>query len=529
LKDKYAGSLDILLVGYEEWENLGLRSIAAFLAEHGVRVHVQPYDNISRADILDAVRRGQPRIVGFSLIFQRMLYDFTALIRFLRDNGITAHLTMGGHFPTVEPTATLEAIAGLDSVVRCEGEHTLLELFNYIDRPDSWAEIKGLAYRRNGEIELTPPRPLIHNLDELPFPLRSDQTITHRGLGICPILSSRGCHYDCSFCSIHQFYNQAPGPKRRTRSPGNVVQEIVQLFHERCVRIFIFDDDDFVMRSRQQRQWIGEFVAELRKSKLADQILWRISCRIDDLESESIKKMVDVGLASIYLGIESGNDQGLRTFNKHYSVADIYKALEVLYDLEMPFEFGFMILNPDSTFATVKDDIAFLKDIGATGRAVVHFTKTVPYAGTPMACRLHRQDRLKGTLAAPDYTYTDSRLSLLQSFFTEAFHYRNFDNNGLVERLRHAKFDAVVLRRFFSSQYDTESYTNVIADMIRQANAQCLEMMSLATSLMAQRSEKEILDNWSVLERLIQQEKAVESSITTSLDWLMRCYGYAPQ
>ncbi len=520
--------MDILLVGYEEWENLGLRSIAAFLAERGLRVRVQSCDNWSGAKVLDAVRRERPRIVGFSLIFQRMLYEFAALIGFLRTNGVTAHLTMGGHFPTMEPAATLEAIAGLDSVVRCEGEHTLFELFKCIDRSGSWPKIKGLAYRKNGEIELTPPRPLIRNLDGLPFPLRSDQTITHRGLGICPILSSRGCHYDCSFCSIHQFYSQAPGPRRRTRSPRNVAQEIVQLFHERGIRIFIFDDDDFVMRSRQQRQWIDEFLVEIRKSRIGDQILWRVSCRIDDLEPESIKKMMDVGLASIYLGIESGNVQGLKTFNKHYSVAEIYKALEMLYDLEMPFEFGFMILNPDSTLATVRDDITFLKDIGATGRAVVHFTKTVPYAGTSMACRLRAENRLQGTLAAPDYAYDDSRLELLQSFFTQAFHFRNFDNNGLVERLRHAKFDAVVLSRFFSKQYDAESYAKAISGMICQANTQCLETMSMAVNLMAQCSEREIFDNWPVLERLTQQEKAVESSITASLNGLMRCYGYPP-
>lgn len=528
MRDECQSSWDILLVGYEEWENLGLRSIAAFLAEHGVKVHVQPYDSSSRSRVLDAVRRGRPRIVGFSLIFQRMLYDFAALIGFLRANGVTAHFTMGGHFPTVEPAVTLDAISGLDSVVRCEGEHTLLELFNHIDRPASWAGIKGLAYRKNGEIELTPPRPLIQNLDELPFPLRSDQTITHRGLGICPILSSRGCHYDCSFCSIHQFYSQAPGPKRRTRSPHNIVQEIMQLLHQRGIRIFIFDDDDFMMRSRQQQRWIEDFVGELGRNKIADQILWRVSCRIDDLEPESIKKMMDVGLASIYLGIESGNNRGLRTFNKHYSVSDIYKALELLYDLGMPFEFGFMILNPDSTFATVKDDIAFLKDIGSTGRAVVHFTKTVPYAGTPIACRLRREGKLKGTIAAPDYTYADSKLSLLQSFFTQAFHFRNFDNNGLVERLRLAKFDAVVLSRFFSKQYSTESYANAIAELICQANAQCLETMSMAANFMAQCGEREILENWKVLEHLTQQEKAVESSITASLNWLMRSYNYQP-
>jgi radical SAM superfamily enzyme YgiQ (UPF0313 family) len=528
VKDNRKNSSDVLLVGYEEWENIGLRSIAAFLMKHGKKVHVQRYDGSLKAKILDAIRTTRPRIVGFSLIFQRMLYDFASLIGYLRSNRITAHFTMGGHFPTVEPVSTLDAIPGLNSVVLCEGEHTLLELCNYLDRPASWAGIRGIAYRDNGEIRLTPPRPLIRNLDDLPFPLRSDQTTTHRDLGICPVLSSRGCCYDCSFCSIHQFYNKAPGPRRRTRSPHNVVREMTQLFHQRGIRIYIFDDDDFIMKSRLQRQWIKDFTSELKKSGIADKIVWRVSCRIDDLEPEQIKRMMDAGLASIYIGIESGNEQGLKTFNKHYRVADIYDAIKLLYDIEIPFEFGFMILNPDSTFVTIGEDILFLKDIGSTGQAIVHFTKTVPYAGTPISRRLQQEGRLQGTLAAPDYTYDDPRLELLQSFFTQAFHFRNFDSNGLVERLRHAKFDTIVLKRLFSKQYDTESYANAIKDLICQANAQCLETMSMAVNFMTGRSEQEIFNNWEILERLAQQEKIVESSITTSLDWLMRCYNYPP-
>lgn len=526
MKRKRIDDCDVLLVGYEEWENLGLRSIAAFLAQQGVKVLVHRYDRSAKAQVLEAVRRTRPRLIGFSLIFQRMLDDFAALIEYLRAHGVTAHLTMGGHFPTVEPAATLRAIPGLDSVVRCEGEHTLLALWNGLDAPASWANVEGLAYRAKGKIRLTPPRPLIPNLDDLPFPLRSDQRTTHRGLGICPILSSRGCYYDCSFCSIHQFYRQAPGPRRRTRSPANVVREMVELFRERQMRIFIFDDDDFVMRSGQQRRWVDEFLGELRRSGIADQIVWRISCRIDDLEPESIRKMRELGLVSIYLGIESGNEQGLKTFNKHYRVADVYKALELLETLEMPFEFGFMVLHPDTTFATITDDIAFLKNVGSTGHATVHFTKTVPYAGTAMACRLQQEGRLQGTLAAPDYAYADSRLELLQWFFTQAFHFRNFDNNGLVERLRHAKFDVVVLNRFFSRQYDTKAYAHAITEIIRQANAQCVQTMSMAVNLMAQCSEREVLDHWPILERLIQEEKAVEAGLTTSLDWLMRRHGY---
>lgn len=515
---------DVLLIGYEEWENLGLRSIAAFLDKHGVRIKIESCDRTSKENIFLTICRENPKIVGFSLIFQRMLYEFADLINYLRDRGITTHFTIGGHFPSIEFRGTLQAIPALDSVIRGEGEETLLELFNYLDQPNLWGQIRGLVYRRDGEIVINPPRPLIQNLDTLPYPVRSDQVVTHRGLGICSILASRGCYYNCSFCSIHQFYSESPGPKRRSRSPINVVEEMKQLFHERNIRIFIFEDDDFAMKTRIHQQWIEDFVRELKKKNISDQILWRISCRVDDVNSELLKKMMEVGLMSVYIGIESGNNQGLTTYNKHYTVNDIYKAIDILQDLKLPFEFGFMILNPNSTFATIKEDINFLKEISRRGEAIVHFTKMVPYAGTPIAHKLKKEGKLIGTIDSPDYTYGDSRLELLQLFFTQAFHFRNFDNNGLVERLRHAKFDAIVLNKFFPHKYDTQAYAESIHDLIRKSNEVCLENMSLAVSFMEKRSEKEILDNWQFLHHLVKEEKDMELRITSALDWLMSCY-----
>ncbi|MBE0478713.1 cobalamin B12-binding domain-containing protein, partial [Candidatus Aerophobetes bacterium] len=251
---------DVLLIGYEEWENLGLRSIAGFLTKYGIKVKILACDKTPKNDILATIHRDKPKIVGFSLIFQRMLYEFADLISYLRQNVVAAHFTMGGHFPSIEFESTLQSIPGLDSVVCGEGEETLLELFHHLDQPHAWAQIKGLAYASNGKIKVTPPRPLIENLDNLPYPLRSERVVTHRGLGICSILSSRGCYYNCSFCSIHQFYSGSPGQKRRSRSPGNVIREMEQLFDERGMRIFIFEDDDLAMGNRLCRQWIDNFV-----------------------------------------------------------------------------------------------------------------------------------------------------------------------------------------------------------------------------------------------------------------------------
>lgn len=516
---------EILLVGYEGQENLGMRSIAAYLQREGIGVGIEPLPTSSKEQILHRILRETPSIVGFSLIFQRMLFDFAGLISYLRENGVTAHLTVGGHFPSFEPAAILNLIPGLDSVVRHEGEETLLELFRNLDRPESWAQIRGLAYRRNGSVEINNPRPLIANLDTLPYPVRRDCPATHRGIGVCSLAASRGCYYNCTFCSIHEFYREPPGPKRRARSTANVVREMEILYRERGIRIFVFQDDDLYMRG-PYRKWVEDFLRELESKDLAGRILWRISCRIDDLVPDLILKLKAAGLASVYLGIESGNDQGLGTFNKHYGAEDVRRAVGLLRELEMPFEFGFMICDPDSTVDSIKQNVEFLKWIGKDGDCLVNFCKMAAYAGTAIAKRLQAEQRLSGSAASPDYDFLDPRLGWLQLFLSQTFNFRNFDERGLVERLRFAKFDSIVVERFFSDRFGAADYQKQVRELIRRCNESALNTLSLAAKFVDALTEEQIIDRWPLLDRWAHAELEEEARIGADLDGLMADYAF---
>ncbi|MFA4936148.1 MAG: radical SAM protein [Candidatus Methanoperedens sp.] len=516
MKNNATEGCEVLLIGYEDEENLGLRSIAAYLIENGVRAKIEPYNN-SQNKILERILVEKPRLVGFSLIFQRMLSNFADLIAYLRKNGITAHFTIGGHFPTLEYRITLESIPELDTVVRHEGELTLLELFHNIDNPDNWNMIKGLAYRNNGEIEVTPPRPLIFDLDSLPFPIRNKEVVTYRGLGIHSLLASRGCQYNCSFCSVQQFYRGAPGPKRRSRSPSNVVREMEKLYFENGTRIFLFKDDDLGLRNTGQRQWVEEFIKELKRKNLSDKIAWRVSCRVDEVDAEMMKKLRENGLAFLYLGIESGSSHGLKTFNKGYSVDQIRPALNILQELGIKFEYGFMILDPDSTIESIKENITFLGDLSRDGRAVVHFTKMFPYIGTTIAHRLKIEGRLKGSMASPDYDFNDRRLHLLEHFFFKFAFNSYLTGNGLANQLAMAKFDTVILDRFFSDEFDTRTYSMAVGELILQSNDSVLRTMNRAIKFMENRSYEEIISDWDDLETIVRDSKIIEQNVTEAL------------
>jgi radical SAM superfamily enzyme YgiQ (UPF0313 family) len=516
---------DVLLVGYEGQENLGLRSVAAFLEHANIRVEILPLQVATREQILTRIKQTDPKLIGFSLIFQRMLEDYSQIISFLRDNGVNAHITVGGHFPTFEYEYMLLTIPGLDSVVRHEGEETLFELYQQLDSPKKWSLIKGLAFRKDGNICTTAIRPLIADLDTLPFPTRMHKGATHRGIGIRSIAGSRGCYYDCTFCSIHEFYRRK-GPTRRTRTPKKLVQEMESLFENHGVRIFIFQDDDIFMRGKKHRKWLHEFLDELETKNLHDKILWRISCRIDDVDKHLLNKMKSYGLISVYLGIESGSEDGLSTFNKRYKVSDIIRTLSLLKELELEFEFGFMLFEPYSTHKTIRENINFLKTIGDYGDSLVHFCKMSPYAGTAIAKKLIKENRMEGTVACPDYRFLDPRIDLLQTFFSQTFNFRNFDDRGLVERLRFAKFDACVVEKYFSEKYDVQSYRTSIRELIKMSNESALETMSLAANFTAAYSFEKIIDHWHVLEEIRQKELRFEQIISNTLDELMNKYGF---
>lgn len=508
--------LDIVLIGYEEGENLGLRYIASYLESNNVKVKILSYNPEHKIKILDSLLIYKPKIVGYSLIFQRMISDFNDLITLLRKNNITSHFTMGGHVPSIEPLKVLKLIKPLDSIIRCEGEYTLLELFRNIESPQKWEKIEGLAYKKNGEIIINKYRNLISDLDKLPFPVRLSKPYMHRGIGLSTIISSRGCFYNCCFCSIQKFYRESKGKKRRRRSPLNVVKEIRYLNDLYNVQIFIFEDDDFPLKGINNIQWIEEFVKELHDKELHDKIAFRISVRVDEIDHSALKLLMNVGLLSVYVGIESGNNESLLKFNKKYTVQDIKSTLESFNHLKLPYEFGFMILHPYCTFETIENDIVFLRELANSDLTNIHFTKMIPYAGTNIEASLIQEGRLKGDLINPDYDYTDERIDYFQLFLTLAFHRRNFDKSGLLENLRYAKFDQIILSRFY--HYDDANTQEIITNLIRLSNLVFIELTSKALAYMKKRTLSNIIQEWNFMEELIQEAHKADYELNIKLN-----------
>jgi anaerobic magnesium-protoporphyrin IX monomethyl ester cyclase len=461
----------IVLIGFQRHSNLGIGYLASTLKRNGYRVEVFDFE-VDRVQLLKAVGTLDPILIGFSLIFQSYIHWFGSLIRYLRDNGVNCHFIMGGHFPSLSYQRTLELIPELDSVARFEGEETLLELTDCLSTSKNWHEVSGLAFRDGSAIVASPMRHLIEDLDSLPYPVRIFQKNAILGRNATPMLASRGCARTCSFCSIHMFYRTAPGKVVRTRKPAEVVREMRLLLEEHNISIFLFQDDDFPLFGPAWRRWAREFVAELHRSRLPGRVAWKINCRADAVEPQLFREMREAGLYMVYMGLESGTEEGLKTLHKQITVEQNLRAVEILKQIGLIFEFGFMLLDPSSTFESVRKNVDFLRAIVGDGSAGASFGRMVPYDGTPIKDDLERAGRLRGDVCRPDYDFLDPRLTC---FYEEILRIVNVtgwthDCDALSPQLTFAWNEVAIIELLFPRVPGLGAYRAGIREITRDSN-----------------------------------------------------------
>lgn len=474
----------VVLIGFHDQGNLGIGYLASTLTSQGYRVEVLDFRQGEEA-ILSRIATTQPLLIGFSLIFQFFLSRFARLASYLRRHGVECLFCVGGHFPTLRHEQVLDAVPELDFVVRCEGEVTLVELVERLARGRDWRDVAGIAYRGDTGVVKTPPRPLITDLDTLPHPARPLESLAVLGKRTSPLLASRGCSRDCSFCSIRQFYHQSPGKLVRVRRPASVVEEMKGLYEEHGVSIFLFQDDDFPVGGRFGQRWIGQFVEALRAEGLYGRILWKISCRADEVTPALFAELRKAGLYLVYLGLESGTAAGLEVLNKRLGVEDNLRAVETLQALDLGLAFGFMLFEPASTFDSILANVGFLRHIVGDGRTPAVFGRMLPYAGTPIEHALTREGRLRGNMENPDYAFLDPRLDAYFSIVNDLTHDWIHGSDAVATRLTWAWQEYWVLQRLFPPLDGLPAYEGVLRSCTKASNACLLDAVEESCRIFA--------------------------------------------
>lgn len=441
----------VALVGAEFEENLSLRYLAAAIERAGFRAELVPFnDDTRRAEVAQQVRALAPIVVGLSLPFQVRARQLLAITTDLRALGYRGHVCAGGHFATFEYANLLRDFPSLDSIVRHEGEDTFRELCESVRNGQPPGPLPGLVVR-GPEGPLVGPDRLLPGLDDLAWPDRRGAPHDVLGVPTAPIVGSRGCYADCSFCCIFAYAENAKGPRYRRRSPEDIVREMKLEREQRGVRLFVFHDDNFFLPHLPTNLQRYRRFGELLRAAGLDDIALVIKCRPNDVDPELFRLLKDIGVIRAYVGIETNSGEGIVSLNRRITSDDNRRALRLLDELDVYCSFNVLIFDPEATLDGVEANLDFMEEMADRP---FNFCRAEVYAGTPLRHLLASQQRLHGDYFAWGYEMRAPRVELLFRIASTAFAARNFKPDGVHNLNMGIRFDNEVMRFFYPEAWD---------------------------------------------------------------------------
>jgi len=452
----------VALVGSEVEENLSLRYLASALRRAGHRAAIVPFGCREDMDHALAVLSDmKPDLIGLSMVFQKRAMEFMELASRLREEGYRGHITCGGHFPTFSYSEIMTGCKGIDSAVRHEGEEAIVELACALEEGRTLSGIRGLVFRSHeneenssadeekdgsGSILQNAPRPPSENLDLLDFPARDFAPKLHLGIPTAPLVGSRGCYGDCSFCCINAWHKTSGGKKYRRRSPSNIAEEMEQLYHGRGVRIFIFHDDNFFTADRHDNmRRAAELKRELISRGLGEARLV-VKARPDNVERELFSFLKDMGLLRVYLGIENNSPGGLSALNRKVRPEDNERAISILRELDIFTCYNILLFDPSTGPDDIENNMAFMERYNFYP---YNFCRTEVYVASELQFRLKAEGRLLGDYLSSDYVIRDPRIETLFRIVASAFYERNFTPDGLANANMGLGYSKSLLKAFY--------------------------------------------------------------------------------
>jgi radical SAM superfamily enzyme YgiQ (UPF0313 family) len=450
----------VVLVGAEYEENLALRYLAASLAQAGFTTEIVPFNSAGYLDrAVDSTLAANPSVIGISVPFQLRSRELLSMAAALRERGFAGHICVGGHFATFEYENILRDFPAIDTVVRHEGEEPFVWLCERVGDGLPVTAHSGLVIRVEGGIEVGPAHQL-PPLDDLPFPDRRGRPRNVLGVPAAPLVASRGCYADCSFCCIYAYGDNANGARYRRRSPESVVAEMSELYRERGVRLFIFQDDNFFLPTVAPNLARYRRFADLLQQQGMTDVGLVIKCRPNDVDPELFTLLKSIGLIRAYVGIETNSDEGIVSLNRRISPEDNRRAMRILRELEIYNSFNVLIFDPEATLDGVARNLDFLEE---HTDIPFNFCRAEVYAGTPLKRILESQGRLMGNYLAWNYEMREARVELLFRMMLTAFNKRNFDSDGVHNLNMGIRFDYEVVRRFFPNVWQRSMHDRIVS------------------------------------------------------------------
>jgi radical SAM superfamily enzyme YgiQ (UPF0313 family) len=344
-------------------EFLGIECLASVLRENGYEVEIVSCRN-EKLSVVDTVKRIQqfnPDCVGISIIYDLQLYSGLTIAREIKKCLPQVHIVFGGSLSSVIPKLLLLTFPFIDSIVKGEGEYSIVTLVDVLKSNLSWKTVPGLCWRSSSGIQFNPQGKLV-DLDAMPVASRDVlQSMHNRNLPILNayLFTSRGCKGRCSFCTVPTLARESGSIKHRRRDPVKVVDEMESIIKEFGVSTFYMTDDNFLGYGEESKDCLLTMAEEILSRKL--KIYFHAECRADNLIPEVLGKLRKAGFHQILLGLESGSDKTLRRWGKGVSVEENIRAIDLVRYFHFDFVPSIILLDWESDVEEVEETVSFIE------------------------------------------------------------------------------------------------------------------------------------------------------------------------
>ncbi len=359
---------------------IGIAYIASVLEKNGIEVAIidQVAEMISDEEIIRRIQELSPQIIGFSCLTQ-VINSARLLIDKIRIHDKRVKIVLGNIHPSLFADELLKEGAA-DIIVRSEGEYALLETALAIAEDKDLQTIQGISFRNNGKVTHNPDRPLIEDLDKLPYPawhlfdLRrysSTPLISVYDISL-PVLASRGCPYKCVFCSQDKIHKRP-----RYRKIEHIIDEIEYMHDRYKVNYFGFVDPFFPFSVKFGLEFCDRFI----ERGLHKKVRWITETRVDLVNFELLKRMKEAGAYLIMYGFEVGNQAILDKLKKGTKIEQSRLAMKYSKKAGLATLGLFMLGMPGETKETCEETIRLAKELDCD---LVKFNIAIPYPGSEL-------------------------------------------------------------------------------------------------------------------------------------------------
>ena len=338
---------------------LGIFVLGTMMKERGwdVEILIEEIHDIDLYDFNDA------DIIGISTITPTTPRAYSLADKF-REQGIP--VIMGGPHVTF---LTDEALEHSDFVIRGEGEIPLMSFIDEWETKKNYTKVPNLSYKKNGKIIHNTIQKFEKNLDQFPisdFSLIKDQI----PLKVIPVQTSRGCPFDCSFCSVTGMF----GRNYRFRSVEHILEELER--YRDLNRMIFFYDDHFAANKKRAKRLLRAMIKEGLTFKFSTQV--RVELAKDE---ELLQLMKDAGCHTLFIGFESINPESLKEMKKSQTVEDIEHAIEMIHKYGIHIHGMFVHGFDKDTWDSVKETVNFAKKNKITS---AQFLLLTPFPGSEL-------------------------------------------------------------------------------------------------------------------------------------------------